>query len=109
SAALAIADHAATPTKIIRRTGFRPSSVHGGRGRSLLTRELLLIDELEIDRIEMYWWKTGARDRVGNRFANVGKQHVGTVNAHDRLDVAHRHAPDLEDAGLRRLDEEQRL
>src|SRR5260370_39379179 len=78
---------------------------NGRRGR-LLCRvcELLLIQELEIDRIEVDGRKTRPRDRVGDGLPDIGKQHIRTMDAHDRLNIGHRDAPNLEHAALSRLD-----
>src|SRR3982075_2370683 len=75
------------------------------RRRRLLCeiRELLLIQELEIDWIQMDGRKTCPRDRVGDGFPDVGKQHVGAMDAHDRLNVGRGNASNLEHAALSRL------
>jgi hypothetical protein len=72
-------------------------------------RELLLIECLEIDRRQVNGRKAGAHRRVGHRLARIRKEHRGTVDGEDGLQLVGRDAANGENAGLLGLDQEHRL
>jgi len=72
-------------------------------------RELLLVENFEVDGCEVHGRKSRPADGVRQRLPQIRKKDGGTVDREHGLKLFGRQPADGEHAGLRRFDQEQRL